>query len=167
MKIIPITALATFATLACNLALAIDYEPDDDYLDVHFKPNQWAAAKTAAVPHIVICDGVFRYWPALEPRPVCEEATKSPGSPIYKPARFIQLEDWLEIHGYKPANFIDIDDDYTLKISILKADDRTFEGDEYHDFYGHKPGYMFSGVGGIETGAIVPNQDLSSKNNGK
>lgn len=48
----------------------------------------------------------------------------------------MHLSDWLEINGYKPASFIDIDDDYTLKISILKDDDRTFEGAEYEDYFG-------------------------------
>ncbi|EMM5100276.1 hypothetical protein ACK249_003620 [Pseudomonas aeruginosa] len=161
MKIFYLTALAAFAAMACSLVSATEYEPDDDYLDLHFKPNQWAPASTAAIPRIVICEGVFRYWPSTEPRPVCEEATKSPNSSVYKPARFIQLEDWLEIHGYKPSNFIDITDDYTLRVSILKTDDRVFEGEEYEDFYGHKPGYIFSGVGGVETGAIVPKQEKS------
>lgn len=142
------------ATAFFSSTAAAAYEPDDDYLDLDFKANQWAASKTAATPYIVICEGVFRYRPSLEPRPVCEEATKQAGHPNYKPARFLQLVDWLEINGYKPASFVDIDDDYTLKISIMKDDDRTFEGEEYESFFGHKPGYFFSGVGGIETGSI-------------
>lgn len=155
-KLLPLAMLALSAALICNVATADDYEPDDDYIDVHFQFNQWAAAKTAATPHILICEGVFRYWPALEPRPVCEEKTKATGQPNYKPARFVQLSDWLEINGYKPASFVDIDDDYTLKISISKDEDRTFEGDEYEDYFGHKPGYSFTGVGGIENGSIEP-----------
>ncbi len=147
------TILAVSVVLVSSVAVA-DYEPDDDYLDVHFEANRWAAVKTAATPHILICAGVFRYWPAMEPRPVCEEKTKPPGAPNYEPARFYQLVDWLEQNGYKPASFIDIEDDYTLKISINKTENRSFQGEEYEDYFGHEPGYTFSGIGGIENATL-------------
>jgi len=157
MKLLfPLAIMALSAGLNVTMATAADYEPDENYIDIHFPFNQWAAVKTPVTPHIVICEGVIRYWPALEPRAVCEEKEKVPGTSIRKPARFIQLADWLEKNGYKPVSFVDIDDDHTLKLSIDKHDTRTFEGEEYEDWYGHKPGYSFTGVGVVDTGSIQP-----------
>lgn len=64
-KLFSLAMLALSAALISNVTTAENNEPDDGYIDVHFQFNQWAAAKTAATPHILICDGVFRYWPAL------------------------------------------------------------------------------------------------------
>jgi len=154
-----ITALSFIvAALSISSVSAFDYELDDpDYENLLFKHTQWAAYTTPGTPKILICEGVFRYRPSIEPRPVCEETTKPYGAPNYKPARFYQLSDWLEIKGYSLENFVDIDDDdHTLLVSFLKSGGPNVPPDEYEEYYGHKPGYVFSGVGGVETGTVMP-----------
>ncbi|MGV0057008.1 hypothetical protein [Stutzerimonas sp. 381-2] len=145
------------ALSGCSRATLPDaYAADDDYLDIRIGHRQWAAAPTPVLANIIVCEGQIRFHNTLQPEPVCEASSKGAGQVNYAPARFVQLTDWLEQNGYGPASFIHIDDDHSLWVSVLKGETRGLEGAEYEDFYGHKPGYEFSGTGPLTSGAIRP-----------
>ena len=147
-----IVALAITGCAKHEVPEAYAYDPD--YLDIKIGYQQWAPAQTPALPNIVVCEGQIRYAPSLEPQPVCEKTTKAAQQANHEPARFVQLTDWLAERGYNPADFIHFDDEQNLWVSVLRSAPKVLSGAEYEDYFGHKPGYEFSGTGMVTTGAI-------------
>ncbi|CAD0266051.1 exported hypothetical protein [Pseudomonas veronii] len=153
------SALALISCLfavASNVVTAQPYETDDAYLDLQFNYKRWSYAQTPSYADIVICEGVIRYTPSLQPKAVCEQESKGEKEISYEPARFIQLADWLAQHGYKQASYVHIDDDHTLWVSILKEDDRVYTDSDFVDLFGHGLGQVFAGVGSVDSGKVVP-----------
>lgn len=153
--VVPLVLVSALAGCS-SLEKPAAYAADDDYLDIRISHLQWAAVPTPVLANIVVCDGQIRYHTAQQPTPVCEASIREAGQANYSPARFVQLTDWLQQNGYGPASFIHIDDDHSLWVSVLKGQAQNLEGAEYEDYFGHKPGYEFSGTGPLTSGAIRP-----------